>query len=84
MIVAVALGLLFVLFSDDMATVRANLGLSRDKPADIMGRVYCRPNCRASFQRCGVSTSGFVFEESRCQETLKQCLKVCDNGGRKF
>lgn len=59
------------------------LGVSQGHIVDYFGQVYCRPACRTRFHRCEVSTGGFTYQQSRCQETLKQCLMVCDQGGRK-
>ena len=48
-----------------------------DRPSEILGEVYCRPNCQSAFKRCGVSVDGFPYQKSRCQESLKQCLIGC-------
>lgn len=83
-VAALTLMLVFWLVAgDNLRPSNGQLGVNQGHVIDYFGRFYCRPACRTRFHRCEVSTGGFTYQQSRCQETLKQCLLVCDAGGRK-
>jgi len=74
---------LWLVLGGSLRPTNGQLGTNQKAIVDYFGQVYCRPACRSRFHRCEVSTAGFTYQQSRCQETLKQCLMVCDRGGRK-
>jgi len=78
-VVAVLLaGGYWMLDSYSLRMARAQLGLTTNLPVDVLGKTQCAPSCHTSLKRCQASTAGFTFQQSRCQETLKQCLIQCD------
>ncbi len=83
-VAALALLLAFWLVAGGgLRPTNGQLGVGQSHIIDYFGQVYCRPACRTRFHRCEVSTGGFAYQHSRCQESLKQCLMVCDEGGRR-
>ncbi len=64
--------------SHTLRVARVELSMTSGLPVDVVGQTFCRPSCRAGLKRCKVSTGGFAFQQSRCQETLKQCLIRCE------
>lgn len=54
------------------------IDLGTDRPVNQLSGASCSGQCRMSFQRCTVSTQGFIYMRSDCQESLKQCLIGCD------
>ena len=74
---------IWLVLGDSLRPTNGQFGTNQKAIVDYFGQVYCRPACRSRFHRCEVSTGGFTYQQSRCQETLKQCLMVCDRGGRK-
>lgn len=64
--------------SHSLRMARVELNMTSGLPVSVLGETFCRPSCRASQKRCAVSTGGFSYQQTRCQETLKQCLIRCE------
>lgn len=57
---------------------KASMDIGTKQPIENLSGAQCKPLCRSTFKRCDISSQGFGYQHTRCQESLKSCLMGCD------